>query len=115
MSKTRYVPVECLECQQTRMIGFRCERDLRAARARPCLKCSALHRAKNRGPSRKRDVIVDEIVVLRLVQGRRPERTNGPERREAVKVLTQRGWSARRIAEHIQTTTRTVERLRASA
>lgn len=56
---------------------------------------------------------LDEIAVERAMSGQLVPLT-GDERREAVARLTRRGLSARRIAELLHTTSRTVTRLRSS-
>lgn len=54
----------------------------------------------------------DPVAVAESIYGRRP-RLRSAEMREVVSLLTARGWSALRIAEHVGTTNRTVFRHRA--
>lgn len=57
------------------------------------------------------DTIVDDVAVERAMNGQ-PVRLTPTERREAVARLTRRGLSARRIAELLHTTSRTIVRVR---
>ena len=57
------------------------------------------------------DTCLDEVAVQRAMTGERLPLTNS-ERREAVARLTRQGLSARRIAEPLHTTSRTINRLR---
>ncbi len=57
--------------------------------------------------------MIDEIAIERAISGERLHLTM-LERREAVARLTRRGLSARRIAELLHTTSRTIARQRAS-
>ena len=60
------------------------------------------------------DLSVDEIVVERLIDGRFTGTPTVGEIREAVRILTRRGWSSLRIALQLDCTTRTVQRHRAA-
>ena len=57
------------------------------------------------------DTIVDDVAVERAMSGQ-PVPLTPAERREAVARLTRRGLSARRIAELLHTTSRTIVRVR---
>ena len=61
--------------------------------------------------NRKVDAPVDEMAVVRLLEGWRVA-SNRPERVEAVRVLTAQGRSIAWIADHLRTSTRSVERYR---
>lgn len=53
----------------------------------------------------------DSAVIDAAIEGRAPD-LSPPERRQVITVLNERRWSARRIAEHIGCSTRTVDRIR---
>lgn len=55
---------------------------------------------------------IDEVAVLRAMDGQPPEHMTGAERAEAVKRLNQSGLSDRRIAERVGVTEHTVFRIR---
>lgn len=72
---------------------------------------SAAARA-GRAAQTARQAGLDAIAVERLVMGRPPAVSTRAERQRAVAILTRRGLSARRIAETIGVSQRTVVRLR---
>ncbi|WP_353650088.1 hypothetical protein ABLG96_03810 [Nakamurella sp. A5-74] len=63
------------------------------------------------GVDRGRVVDIDEVVIDRLIAGI-PVRSNVPERKAAVQILTLRGWSAMRIGQQLGCAQRTVVRYR---
>ena len=58
---------------------------------------------------------VDEVLVQRIVDGRHEGMLPKLERDAAFRRLNEAGWSAARIADRLQVSQRTVERLRAAA
>ena len=75
--------------------------------------CSSLCHNRSNGARRRADnSYVDEMAVVRLVNGWGVEATRG-ERVEAVAILTKRGRSAAWIAESLHITERTICRYRA--
>lgn len=68
--------------------------------------------AGHRRTSKSRRPDVDQVAVDSAVAGRGAVTLTVPERDQAVAVLTRRGWSIRRIAEHLYVSTRTVARAR---
>ena len=75
--------------------------------------CSALCHNRSNGARRRADnSYVDEMAVVRLVNGWGVEATRG-ERVEAVAILTRAGRSASWIAESLHITERTICRYRA--
>lgn len=70
-------------------------------KAKPCIGAS-------------RDKALDEIAIAEAMQGRKVQLTRA-ERAEVVRRMTETGWSARRIAERMHTTPRSVTRNRSAA
>ncbi len=71
--------------------------------------------AVRRGPMRgwlKGSRSYDHVAVLRAVLGDKTIRLSGPEKLDVARRLGDRGWTARRIAEHVGVSRRTVERWR---
>lgn len=68
---------------------------------------------RNRHRRTQRRHNYDHVAVLRAILGDRTLRLTVRERGEAVRQLTQRAWTARRIAEHLGCSVRTVENWRA--
>ena len=58
------------------------------------------------------DTYVDEVAVMRAVQGDPPKTITQAEVTEVVRILTDRGHTSAFIAERLNTTTRTVSRHR---
>ena len=58
---------------------------------------------------------VDDLAVANAIAGRRVVGLSTGERRAVVIALTSRGWSAHRIGEHMQMTSRSVVRHRRRA
>ena len=61
---------------------------------------------------RTRNADLDEVAVIRLISGS-PVTSTKAERREATRLLTERGRSAAWIARQLRITPRSVHRLRA--
>jgi len=75
--------------------------------------CSALCHNRSNGARRRADnSYIDEMAVVRLIDGWGVEATRG-ERVAAVEILTRRGRSASWIAAHLHITERSVCRYRA--
>jgi DNA-binding MarR family transcriptional regulator len=55
---------------------------------------------------------VDDVAIARAVAGMAPDGLTLAEQLAAVRILTERGASARQIAERLQVTPRTVTRHR---
>lgn len=109
--------IPCPLCHIPRQIRSRSE--FGVAKGRRCRDCwNSSQEAAESGRCRRAEQLlacaeVDPIAVERMVSGRPPAFTTRAERQEAVTVLTNRGWGAKRIADQIGVTERTVERLRA--
>ena len=87
------------------------ERGAAFARRCPCQLCSTRRSEHSRLAHMARDTEPDELVVEFLVAGTAIRATR-VERQAAVAELTRRGWTARRIADRLRITQRSVERLR---
>jgi DNA-binding transcriptional ArsR family regulator len=90
-----------------------------------CVVCGETHRHHAKGKcmrcynrDRKRASYVwreiDEIAVERAVRGDPPAGITPRERREAVDVLTRRGFSASQVSQRLRVSQRAVERHRAA-
>lgn len=100
--------VPCPRCGRPRPIQDRYPYLVRDAAKRQCYPCGIATR------NVATYAALDEVAVLRLIDGRPPAHTTPAERRAAVAYLTAHGRSAAWIAERIGVTERSVCRLRAA-
>ena len=63
-------------------------------------------------PANQPSAYIDEMAVLRAVEGDRPNNLTPAETTEAVRILTRRGHTTAQIADRLRVTTRTVTRHR---
>lgn len=105
--------VLCPVCGRTRTVKLKAKWESVSPSPRRCQPCAsgAVLRESIRYRWNPDLNVVDDLVVEFAVSGQQMT-TNRLERIEITRILTARGWSANRIAAHLQVTYRSVNRYR---